>query len=415
MSDRYDVTFDRALALTLERLHPLAPVSRPVWKACDLVLAEDAVAAVDSPSLNASTKDGYAVRSDDVAGATPDQPVSLALAGVTVAGGAAGPCVEPGTAVHVMTGAALPDGADAVLAVEFTRSGDESVLALRDAGPGRNVLRRGSDVTVGQTVVAAGSPLAPAMTGLLAASGLERVPVHPRPCVGVVATGDEVVAPGRPLRPGQLYASNLVTLQAWLNRFRMNCRSTLVADDPDRLRVVLEEVLADSDVVLTSGGAWKSERDFTAQVLETMGFEIVYHRVKLGPGKAVALAVRDDRAVFCLPGGPPSNEMAFLQLALPGLLRLAGRSPEPFRRTTARLTGAVPRRWSADLTWTQFFQARLSTDDDGLVAEPLRWRSRLRCQASADALVELPAGTEQLGPDDPARVQILHQPGLHVP
>jgi len=167
--------------------------------------------------------------------------------------------------------------------------------------------------------------LTPALTGLLAAGGLEQVKVYPSPRVAVVATGDEVIAPGHPLQPGQLYASNIVTLYSWLHHFGMSGETAVVRDRPDELEMTFQKLLSRNDALLTSGGAWKSERDLTTRVLDEMGWEMFFHRVRIGPGKAVALGILDGKPIFCLPGGPPSNEMAFLQIALPGLLQMAGR------------------------------------------------------------------------------------------
>jgi molybdopterin molybdotransferase len=405
---RRDIGFDEALSLTLARLSPRAAVRVPVWEAAGLVLAEDAIALVDSPSMTASAKDGYAIRSGDVDGASDARPVSLRLGGVVTAGygGDAPPRVAPGVAVKVMTGATLPDGADAVVACEFAAEHGDVVRLVRDAPPRRNVIARGSDVAAGQKLLAAGAVVAPAMTGLMAAGGLRDVAVHPRPRVAVIATGDEVVTPGEPLKPGQLHASNLVTLRAWLHEFRMESSSAKVPDDPEKLRLELGAALSSADVVLTSGGAWKSERDVTPEAVEAIGGDLVYHRVRLAPGKAVAMAVLGDKVVFCLPGGPPSNEMAFLQLALPALLALSGHAPRPFETVRARLAAPVS-GGHGDPTWTKFFHARVVEERGELTAVPLVDGSRLQCQADAEALVKVPEGIVGLDRGAEVEVQLL--------
>jgi molybdopterin molybdotransferase len=402
-----DIGLEQAIDLVREHLRPLAGVEVPVEDAGGLVLAAEAVARVDSPSLNASLKDGWAVRSGDVACASEETPVRLRVAGLVVAGAPMGPAVEPGSAVQIMTGAPLPPGADAVLASEFARrDGDEVVIALRDARAGRNVMARGADVAAGSVAARAGEALSPPMTGLLAAAGLERVVVHPRPRVAIVATGDEVVAPGVPLAPGQLYASNLVTLRSWLRRFGMEASWALARDDEGALRDTMSSVAARVDVLLTCGGAWKSQRDLTPRVLADMGVRLVFHRVRLGPGKAVAFGVGDGFVVFCLPGGPASNEMAFLQLALPGLLLLSGRPPVPFPRARAVVECPVD-RFGNDPTWTEILHARLARRDGALVATTIQTPSRLRSQALAEALVIIPEGAPRLEAGDSADVQVL--------
>jgi molybdopterin molybdotransferase len=404
---RIDIGYEDAVSSTLGRLAPLRPTTVSIWDASGLVLAEDAVAAVDSPSADTAMKDGYALRTADLAPVVAGQEVRLRLCGTVVAGQQGSLSLEPGCAIKVMTGAPLPDGADAVVPAELARERGEWVTFGCGASPGRNVLRRGSDVERGRLVAAAGCLLRPAAAGLLAAAGLSEVLAHPRPKVALVATGDEVVAPGNPLAPGQLYASNLVTLRSWLARFGFESRTAhVVPDHPDQLRDVLSGLLAEVDVVLTSGGAWKSERDFTPAVLAGLDAEIVFQRVRLAPGKAVTLGLLDEKAVFCLPGGPPSNEMAFLQLALPGLLRLSGRSDAPFRTLRARLAGDVE-GGHGDPAWTSFHQALLKDVDGEMQVEPLRNPSRLSCQAEADALIKIPEGRVAYTRGDEAEVQVL--------
>lgn len=403
-----DIGFDEALALTLDRLSPLPATNVPVWEAVGAVTARDVTAHVDSPSLTSSTKDGYALRFEDLEAVSEDRPKRLRLIGTVCAGQAEDVPVRPDCVVKVMTGAPLPAGADAVVPTEFASEHGEWITFSGRSRSGWNVLRRGRDVSAGQIVAPVGTRIEPAMTGLLAAGGLAEVPVHRRPNVAVVATGDEVVAPGAPLAPGQLYASNLVTLRSWLRSFGIDSYHAVCPDHPDELRRVLESCLLEADVVLTSGGAWKSQRDFTPIVLAEMGAELVYQRVRLAPGKAVTMGLLDGKVVFCLPGGPPSNEMAFLQLALPGILRLWGRDTNPFRTIRATVTKGVV-GGHGDPTWTSFFQARLG-DREGVGAiEPLQGRSRLVCQAQAEALIKVPAGRIRYEAGEEAEVQVLSE------
>jgi len=400
---RYDIGLEQALSMMLERLVPLAATYVPVTEAGGLVVAEDVIAHVDCPSAPASSKDGYAVVSADVEHACEDRPASLKVCGASVAGGPTDVLVKPGTAVRIMTGARIPPGADAVVPDEFVREQDGWVSCCRDTEPGRNIIERGYDVTKGKPVARRGEILTPARTGLLAAAGISEVRVHRRPCVGIVATGDELVSPGEPLRPGQLYASNLVTLLSWLRHFWMEAEVEVTGDRREHLAEKIESLLERADVLLTSGGAWKSERDLTVKVLKELGGEVVFHRLRMGPGKAVALVLLNGKTIFCLPGGPPSNEMAFLQIALPGLLSLAGKAPVPFEHRTATLTRTV----GGQKDWTQFHYATIEQRDGKWFVSPLEKGSRLQCQASANALIKIPEGLERLDENEQICVQIL--------
>jgi len=399
----YDIGFEEALSKMSGQLTPLAPVCLAVDEVEGLVAAEDCIAKADCPSVPTSSKDGYAVFSADIVSASEDRPVRLKVSGRSLAGGERPTNVKSGTAVKIMTGAPIPDGAEAVVAEEFTRQEDSYVLCLRECGPGRNVIERGYDVAKGDTVVRRGEVLTPAKAGLLAAGGISTVRVYPRPRIGVLATGDELVRPGEPLRPGQLYASNLVTLVSWLRCFGMDARVEVVGDRPESLTAAAERLLASADVLLTSGGAWKSERDLTIRVLTEMGGEIVFHRVRMGPGKAVALILLKGKTAFCLPGGPPSNEMAFLQIALPGLFRLAGQTPEPFGYRWATLTKTL----EGQKDWTQFHYAAIDERDQQSFVSPVEAKSRLRSQASANALIKIPEGIERLEQQSQIQVQVL--------
>ncbi len=403
MTTLYDIGFEEALAITLKRLSTHKTIDIRVDEACGFVVAEDCRAVVDCPSTTTSMKDGYAVVSADVKDASKENPVKLKLLGMMSAGDERHYIIGPGKTVKVMTGASIPQNADAVVAIEFTSDAGDQGLFFRDAPVGKNILSRGSDVAKDELLAAKGDLLSPAMTGLLAAGGIHSIRVYTQPRVGILATGDEVVAPGKPLKPGQLYASNMVTLLSWLQYFRMETEAAVVPDEKDTIRNTMGELLKKVDVLLTSGGAWKSERDLTTGVLIEMGGDVVFHRVRLGPGKAAALILLDEKVVFCLPGGPPSNEMAFLQIALPGLLKMAGKSPVPFEARTAVLSSPV----RGDIAWTQFYQARLEKKEGQLYAHPLKLKSRLQSQATADALIKVPEGVRQLNKGDEIEVQVL--------
>jgi molybdopterin molybdotransferase len=401
MSPQYDIGFEEAVSRTLEHLTPLAPVSLAVDEAVGLVAAESCVAKVDCPSASVSSKDGYAVVRSDLEKLEANGRVRLKICGTSMAGGSSRMSVTAGTAVKIMTGAQIPDGADAVIAQEFATEEDGWTSCSHDSR--RNIIERGYDVAKGQVLASPGEVLTPAKTGLLAAGGISTVRVHRRPRVGILATGDELVPSGEPLEAGQLYASNLVTLISWLRHFGMKAEVAIVGDEADSLAGAAERMLERVDVLLTSGGAWKSDRDLTVRVLQEMGGRLIFHRVQMGPGKAVALILLKDKTVFCLPGGPPSNEMAFLQIALPGLLHLAGRDAVPFECQQARLTKSL----TGQKDWTQFFYAVTKEEGRQRSVSPVEAKSRIASAAIANALIKIPEGIERLEHQARVQVQVL--------
>jgi len=378
----------------------------PMGSAAGRIAARDLVALVSYPSSDVSLKDGFAVKSADVARASVKRPVRLRVIGSVFAGSRFAGEVRPGSAVKICSGAPIPRGAEAVVSEELCQElSPEEVSVRADAGVGRNVLHAGAEVKEGAVIVRQGGRLLPGYLGLAAAAGISRASVYRRPRVAVIGVGDEVVAPGQDLSPGQLYASNLVTMTAWLTSFGISCDTSVVNDNNDDIKRALREHLHDVDVILTSGGAWGSERDLVVGVLAGLGWREIFHHVRMGPGKGIAFGLWEGKPVFCLPGGPASNEMAFLQLALPGVLRMGGDTRHPLQTVSARLTEGLQSRHHA---WTEFKDAVLARDEAGEYTVGLyRHRSRLQAIASANSLVCIPEGTEALKRGRIVPVQIL--------
>ncbi len=398
------VGLDQALKLTLEGVRPL-PVERvELLEGLNRVLAQDVAARVDSPSIDASLKDGYAVISSQVEGASKENPVRLELIGSMAAGGSDDLRVRPDTTVRILTGAKIPRGANAVVAEEFVVADNASVLVQIDAEPGRNILPKSSDVARGQTVAHRGTLLTPGLVGLMAAAGHSHVEVVRRPEVAIIATGDEVVAPGRPLPDGKLYASNITTLGGWCRKYGLGVHLSVVKDDPEEIFDTLAGAVATFDAVVTSGGAWTGDRDLVAQTLERLGWRQAFHRIRIGPGKAVGFGTLGSTPVFILPGGPPSNLMGFLQIALPGLHRLCGFQQTGLPRANVRLAAELTGRFA---DWTQFIYGVLDRESDPAIFHRLDNRSRLRSMAEAEAIVAIPEGRTVLPSGSLVSAQLL--------
>jgi molybdopterin molybdotransferase len=399
------ISFKQAMQLTLDNIHPLEAEEVPIVSAAGRTAASDLVGRVDVPSVNVSLKDGYALRSNDVSGACEGSPALLRLIGSVAAGAEWRGQVDPGASVRILSGAALPIGADAVLAEEFARQQEDHLLVTNDAHPGRNILHKGSDVRRGEILVSRGARLNPPSVGLLAAAGYKSVTVFRLPRVAILATGDEVIAPGETMQPGKLFASNLVTLAAWCLGCGCAVNTLVVRDNEDMIRERLLDCLQESDAVLTSGGAWSGERDFVVRILDEIGWMKIYHRVRIGPGKAVAFGMVANRPVFCLPGGPPSNHMAFLQLALPGLHKLSGLQALGLPSRTMQLAESV--RGQSD--WTQFIQGRLVETETSPLAlfYPLNQPSRLQMMSAADAILCIDEGISTIQKGQVFKGQLL--------
>lgn len=349
-------------------------------------------------------KDGFAVRSEEIENASLERPVVLEVIGHAAAGLTCSQTVRPGTAVRILTGAKIPDGANAVVAEEFTVTEADRVRVTNTAEPGRNILAAGSDVALGEPMCARGDRLVPGMVGILAAAGHGEIPVYARPSVSIIATGDEVVVPGRPLTEGKLYASNLVTLNAWCRRYGMTTALDIVSDKPDAILKTLKAAAETHDAVLTSGGAWTGDRDFVVRMLETLGWKQFFHRIRIGPGKAVGFGLLNEKPVFILPGGPPSNLLAFLQIGLPGLMKLGGYKRPQLPELKVILEDTVTVR---DVDWTQFIFGRLVDGDGYTHFRPLKLKSRLQSMAKAEAMVAVPEGVGEIHAGSLVPAQLL--------
>jgi molybdopterin molybdotransferase len=314
--------------------------------------------------------------------------------------------VTSGNAIKICSGGRIPPGAEAVIAIEFTEeAGKDEILVKADSAKGRNILKSGAEVKAGQIIVSKGGKLLPGYLGLAAAAGIHTVTVYRRPKLAIIGVGDEVVAPGEQLNPGQLYASNLVTMEAWLSSFGISCIASVVEDNEAAIKKEFKKYFRKADVILTSGGAWGSERDLVCGVLDKLGWHELFHHVRMGPGKGIAFGIWDGKPVFCLPGGPASNEMAFIQLALPGVLRAGGDTQHPLQTVNAELLEDVNGRNSA---WTEFKDAELERDATGKYKVKLyKHRSRLQAIASANSLICKPEGKLDLKAGEIVKVQRL--------
>jgi molybdopterin molybdotransferase len=361
------------------------------------VTAEDVLAPLALPSFSRSTVDGYAVRAVDTHGATESLPAYLRIRGEVSMGGVPAFALEPGQCALIHTGGMLPEGADAVVMVEFTQPAlADEVEVLRAVSHGENVLRPGEDVQTGQTVIAAGTRLRPAEIGGLMALGLASVAVTPRPSVAILSSGDEVIAPGEPLRPGQVYDVNSYALKALVQEAGgAPVTGAVIPDQIDAFRAASRRAMENSDVVVFTAGSSVSTRDLTAQAIGELGAPgVLVHGVSVRPGKPTILALCAGKPVIGLPGNPVSALVIarlFLVPVIEALSRLRVRRPR----------AAVPARLSLNVSSQagreDWVAVRLHPTETGHVAEPIFGKSNLIFTlARADGLVRIPPAANGL-------------------
>ncbi|WP_454691881.1 molybdopterin molybdotransferase MoeA [Achromobacter aloeverae] len=297
----------------------------PLHQAPGLVLATDIAATLDLPPADNSAMDGYALRYEDYAaagGAHRALPVQQ-----IVYAGQAPAAQAPGQLTRLFTGSLMPAGADTVVMQEDTRAVDDGVEILAEPKPGQHVRLRGEDVAAGQPLLAAGTRLEAAHVALLASQGIAEVTVHPAVRVGILTTGDELVTPGEPRSSHQIYNSNGVMLAALVNG--MGARATHVLharDDEASLQAALRTLTDECDLVLSVGGVSVGDKDLVKPALESLGGTLALWKVRMKPGKPVAMAHVGGKPIVCLPGNPVSAYAVFTVLVTPLLRRMQGRT-----------------------------------------------------------------------------------------
>lgn len=422
---------DEHLEDVLTTVHPLEPIELQLLDAQGCVLVEDVTVPVSLPPFDNSSMDGYAVRVTDVAGASEEFPAALEVVGDVAAGTDGGLRVGPGQAARIMTGAPLPEGAEAVVPVEWTDGGlgegpvtgmrarslapegaTGHVHVYRPAQARAHVRAKGSDVKAGDRALEAGTLLGPPQIALLAAIGRATVRVRPRPRVVVVSTGSELVQPGEELTAGQIYDSNSFALTAAArDAGAIAYRVGGVDDDADTLRATIEDQLIRADLLVTTGGVSVGAYDVVKEALSPTGDEdeagggIEFRKIAMQPGKPQGFGTigRDHTPLLALPGNPVSSYVSFEVFVRPAIRTLMGLPDVHRPRTRAVLTADGPLNSPKDRR--QFLRARYA---DGTVTPVGGAGSHLvAALAHADALIVVPEDVTSLAPGTEVEVVLL--------
>ena len=404
------------------RLAPLSAETVPLASALGRVLAIDVTAAVDVPAFDRSNVDGFAVRAADTLGATDGTPCRLRLNGeVIVCGHAPALEVAPGSATTIATGGMIPRGADAVVMIEMTDLVETdpwpAVDLRRAAAPGQFMSYAGSDMARGEVVLRRATRIGAREIGILAAYGIAEIPVVRRPKVAVLSTGDELVAPGAPLRPAGVYDSNGAIIAAAVAEAGGEpVPFGAFSDNETTLELAIRTALGACDVVLLSGGTSKGAGDLSHRVVSRLGAPgIVVHGVAIKPGKPLCLAVIGDKPLAVLPGFPTSAIFTFHAFVAPVIRALAGLPPEAARTVEAE----VPVRIASELGRREFVLVSLAEGRNGLVAFPTaKGSGSVTSFSQADGFLEIDALASALDRGSRVPVTLIGQsaamPGLII-
>jgi molybdopterin molybdotransferase len=382
------ITLDEARAIVMRTVAPLDRVERvPLAEANGRVLAGDIRSSADVPPFSRAGMDGYAVRAEDTSGASRAEPRLLRCIEQVFTGQVPARRVGPGTCSEIATGAPMPEGADAVVMVEDTeRDASGVVNVFAPVSERQNVGRQGSDIQSGQTVLAAGDVLNASRVGAIAALGIADVDVYARPRVAILSTGNEIVEPGQPLRPGHIYDINKFTLSSiFAEHGSVPVLYRTAVDTIADLSRAVEECLQE-DVLVFSGGSSVGERDLILDVMAAKG-TVLFHGISLKPGKPTAFGVIGEKPFFGMPGYPTSCLTNGYILVVPALRQMARLAPHRVRSISlplGRRIVSVPGRY-------QIYTVRIV---DGSVMPAFKASGDITSMSQADGYIEIPAATE---------------------
>jgi molybdopterin molybdotransferase len=353
-----------------------------------LVLAEDVVAQLALPVFDNSAMDGYAVRTEDTSGATPEHPVVLPVAEDIPAGRTDQLTLQPGTAHRIMTGAPLPAGATAVVPVEDTDGGMDTVTILQPRDPGKHIRRAGEDVAPGTTVLRKGQVVTPAVLGLAAALGMAGLRVIPRQRVLVISTGSELVTPGTPLQPGQIYESNSIMLAGAVREAGADVIAVATAeDDVAQFSSILDRYAADSDLIITSGGVSAGAYEVVKDAFGRDGDQgVEFVKVAMQPGMPQGIGRVAGTTIVTLPGNPVSALVSFEVFIRPAL-RAAMGLPDPERPHRPAI---LAESLTSPRGKRQFRRAILDAETGSVTSYGPPASHHLRWLASANGLLDIP-------------------------
>ncbi len=401
------ISVNEARDRVLRAFTPTPVVSLTLVDGLGLTLAEDVVATRDVPPFANSAMDGYACRANDISAASKDTPVILQIAGTISAGDHPTHELRPGTAARIMTGAPIPPGADVVVAFERTVviEGDGGGVRVRHAyESGTNLRFAGEDVRAGQTILHQGTMIRPSEIALMAAIGRTHVEVHRRPVVAILATGDEVVAPGQSPADGQIWDANSDAIAAMVRQAGgIPVGLGIARDNELEIRSLLSSE-ANIDLIVTSGGVSAGDFDIIQEILR-QDAKMEFWQVRIKPGRPLAFGSFGGVPLLGLPGNPIAVAVTFLQFARPAIRRMLGETDLTLRRVKARMLDAVDNGGRRE----HYIRVKLQDGADGIEARLAgsQGAAILSALSNADGLLVIPETMEFVEPGTVLPVELL--------
>lgn len=339
------IEFEEAISILLNEVNLLDEIKLKISDSLGYVTSRKVFAIHDLPPFDNSAVDGYAVKSEDVKGASRENPVVLRLVGRVAAGDYANFEIKEGEAAKVMTGAMIPKGADAVCMVEFTEENNGQVIIYEKVRKYENIRFRGEEIKEGELALNEHTLITPSVVGLLAKLGYNEVIVYRKPKVALIITGKELISPGKSLEEGKIWDSNSFSLEASLKMDGFECANLgLTGDDKELFESLVKKAAKDFDVILISGGTSEGEEDYVREVLNKLGVKKLFWKVAIKPGKPIFLGKQNRALFFALPGNPASAMVCYYKFVRPALLKMSGRNNIFLPKRKGRLIEEIKRK-----------------------------------------------------------------------
>ncbi len=398
------LTLNQASDLLLERVGRIGEWEEiSLWDAVGRVLAEEITAKRDQPPFPRSPLDGYAVRSKDIEDASYGHPVKLTVIDEVTAGYMTEKMVTEGTAVRIMTGAPIPDGADCIVGQEDTDYGEDTAEIYTSLKPWQNYCFQGEDFKSGTVLLAADTVLGAVETGVAASAGKASVKVYRRPVAAVIATGDELVLPGQELKAGKIYDSNLYTLATRLVSWNVKVSYREHAmDDAKLLAERIQEIADDVDIVITTGGVSVGKKDIMHDVIKLLGAEKIFWKIAIKPGMPTLCAQYKGRLLICLSGNPYGAAANLELLVRPLIAKMSGRKDLELKRVCTVSESIYPKRSAVTRYVRAYYDGEKVRISDGSNDSGV-----LSSMCGCNCMIELPAGTERLDKGDRVWIVLL--------
>lgn len=406
------LTVAEALTLLLEqKTRELSSESLHIENAYGRILSEDIVSPEDLPGFNRSTMDGFAVNSADTFGASDTMPIYLDVRGQVLMGQRPELSINRGEAVQIPTGGMLPAGADSVVMFEYTSRVDENMVEIMKAvSPNENVILADEDVKEGEVVLERGQRLRPQDIGALAGLGVIKVNVYRKLSLAIIGTGDEVVPPDKPLSPGEvrdINSYNLAGLILGLNAVPL--KKGIVEDDFGRLQSVVKKAVAESDIVLITGGSSVGVKDYTSRVINELGSPgVLFHGVAMKPGKPLIGGIVHGVPVFGLPGHPAAITVSFETFIEPLILKMSGVKTDPHIPSRRTVRALFSRNLSSSIGREEHVRVAVEKKNGAHWAVPILGKSGLvRTLVKADGIVIIPMNKSGVYDGEEVEVRIF--------